>query len=445
MDDCGQDPWTGRKVIADFARGKQTGDWLLSDGTPGVEVAQMPLAACVHNKETSVMLRVDSGCTARFGPGSEPWTVGEASEELRRRVKFGRTTGAEAARRTARLSPDLKGCYEHPDGGVVLSVRVSDRCEHDESKWKRLKCGHAFCSDCDGVVCPQTRTCLQGPGPLISCNRKPLSHYKYWLRETFGGTERLTSVGRRRLPKGKTEEAFDLLKGSHHDLTNKTVWQREKQRAKSRECYFNEYSPPCRTFTKALRGAMFRSKALPYGPGEPHAKVDMDSELAVKTCALAKMNHLLGDAFAVEHPAESPLWEMDCFRELASLPGVFFVTFDNCEYGKDYRHRQSLLTNAPWLAALSRDCEKDTDPNHVEHRTIEGSLTKETGAFAEQLCERWIDRLRDFMNNKQGDCCPFCADRDGKEGKWRANDVSVLQERMNQELCQFLGLSLIHI
>ena len=203
MDDCGQDPWTGRKVIADFARGKQTGDWLLSDGTPGVEVAQMPLAACVHNKETSVMLRVDSGCTARFGPGSEPWTVGEASEELRRRVKFGRTTGAEAARRTARLSPDLKGCYEHPDGGVVLSVRVSDRCEHDESKWKRLKCGHAFCSDCDGVVCPQTRTCLQGPGPLISCNRKPLSHYKYWLRETFGGTERLTSVGRRRLPRGR--------------------------------------------------------------------------------------------------------------------------------------------------------------------------------------------------------------------------------------------------
>ena len=266
----------------------------------------MPLAACVHSKETSVMLRVDSGCTARFGPGSEPWTVGEASEELRRRVKFGRTTGAEAARRTARLSPDLKGCYEHPDGGVVLSVRVSDRCEHDESKWKRLKCGHAFCSDCDGVVCPQTRTCLQGPGPLISCNRKPLSHYKYWLRETFGGTERLTSVGRRRLPKGKTEEAFDLLKGPHNDLTNKTVWQREKQRAKSRECYFNEYSPPCRTFTKALRGAMFRSKALPYGPGEPHAKVDMDSELAVKTCALAKMNHLLGDAFAVEHPAESP-------------------------------------------------------------------------------------------------------------------------------------------
>ena len=158
---------------------------------------------------------------------------------------------------------------------------------------------------------------------------------------------------------------------------------------------------------------MFRSKALPYGPGEPHAKVDMDSELAVKTCALAKMNHLLGDAFAVEHPAESPLWEMDCFRELASLPGVFFVTFDNCEYGKDYRHRQSLLTNAPWLAALSRDCEKDTDPNHVEHRTIEGSLTKETGAFAEQLCERWIDRLCDFMNNNQGDCCPFCADRDG--------------------------------
>ena len=31
------------------------------------------------------------------------------------------------------------------------------------------------------------------------------------------------------------------------------------------------------------------------------------------------------------------------------------------------------------------------------------------------------------------------ADRDGKEGKWRAKDVSVLQERMDQELCQFLG------
>ena len=134
--------------------------------------------------------------------------------------------------------------------------------------------------------------------------------------------------------------------------------------------------------TGALRGTRFRTKTCPFD------KVDMDSELATKTCALAKMNHLLGDAFSIEHPAPSPLWEMDCYKELASLPGVFFVVFDNCEYEQDYKHRQDLLTNCPWLAALSRDCETDTDPAQV----IEGPLTHQVGALPAPLCACWKPR-----------------------------------------------------
>ena len=34
------------------------------------------------------------------------------------------------------------------------------------------------------------------------------------------------------------------------------------------------------------------------------------------------------------------------------------MILDNCMYGEDYRHRQALLTNAPWVMNLSRDCDR---------------------------------------------------------------------------------------
>ena len=80
------------------------------------------------------------------------------------------------------------------------------------------------------------------------------------MRETFGGQESLSKTGRKKLPPNKVEQAFDILKGPRNDLMNKTVWNREKVRAKNRECFYNHYSPPCRTMTGALRGTRFRTK-----------------------------------------------------------------------------------------------------------------------------------------------------------------------------------------
>ena len=162
--------WKERESLGRVATGVLTEDWVLADGTPGVEIAQLPVLSLggPRNIKGKVTLRVDAGFEAAFGPGTEPWAVGKPTAETQKRVAFGRHAGAEAAKMRARNSSEPRGCYEHPDGGVVLSVKVSDSCPHDASQWTKIKCGHAMCKGCDGIVCPETKVCLKGPGPLIS-------------------------------------------------------------------------------------------------------------------------------------------------------------------------------------------------------------------------------------------------------------------------------------
>ena len=81
-------------------------------------------------------------------------------------------------RATARASSSPIGAYSSPIGGTILSVRLSAKCNHDQSCWKHGSCGHCFCSSCNGYVSPVTKVCGSRASNLVTCNRKKWDEYE---------------------------------------------------------------------------------------------------------------------------------------------------------------------------------------------------------------------------------------------------------------------------
>ena len=88
------------------------------------------------------------------------------------------------------------GVFGSTGGAKVLSVRLSDVCQHDEALWVRKACGHTWCERCAGYVDPTNRVALSSAGPIITCNRmpKPRTDYQYYFREHQAGSRRLTDA-----------------------------------------------------------------------------------------------------------------------------------------------------------------------------------------------------------------------------------------------------------
>ena len=63
-----------------------------------------------------------------------------------------------------------------------------------------------------------------------------------------------------------------------------------------------------------------------------------------------------GRYFVFEHPATAKSWATDEVRNVAALPGVRIVTFDQCRYGlvspggEPLRKRTSFMTNCSFVA-----------------------------------------------------------------------------------------------
>jgi hypothetical protein len=93
------------------------------------------------------------------------------------------------------------------------------------------------------------------------------------------------------------------------------------------------------------------------------------------------------------------------------MPGVFVLTFDNCEYGETYRHRQCLITNQPWLAWLSRDC----SGTHVhEQLSGAGRPTATVSPYAKGLVKHWVHLFNVFLKAPMKSRCVFCAHAAGQ-------------------------------
>ena len=81
----------------------------------------------------------------------------------------------------------------------------------------------------------------------------------------------------------------------------------------------------------------------------PHlrAKVQKDTLLALHVCELATLCHSLGNPFIIENPAPRddapPIFELDEYLVLRSLPGVCMITFSQCHFDSYSRKPTALL------------------------------------------------------------------------------------------------------
>ena len=88
------------------------------------------------------------------------------------------------------------------------------------------------------------------------------------------------------------------------------------------------------------------------------------------------------------------------------MPGVFLFTWDNCQFGERYRHRQVLVTNLPCLAALAKDC-----PGNHTHLTIgfgKDLQTSDVSAYAVGWCKEYAQLFARFIRAPVEDRCVHC-------------------------------------
>ena len=74
---------------------------------------------------------------------------------------------------------------------------------------------------------------------------------------------------------------------------------------------------------------------------------------AMNVCRLARAKHECGDFFSVGAPTGVAIFELECYKGLSALPGVFVVEFEAGGHRPEIGDRYSLLTNAQWMVLMS--------------------------------------------------------------------------------------------
>ena len=86
-------------------------------------------------------------------------------------------------------------------------------------------------------------------------------------------------------------------------------------------------------------------------------------------------------------------------------------TWDNCQFGEKYQHRQVLITNCPFLAVLARDCPNTPLVRVHEHLGIgfgKDLSTQDVSQYAAQWCSEYSGALHDFVAAPAEDLCVHC-------------------------------------
>ena len=102
--------------------------------------------------------------------------------------------------------------------------------------------------------------------------------------------------------------------------------------------------------------------------------------IAVWTVNLCIIKHSIGDAFSIEHIYPTLLLEFECTNSLLAMPGIFVLTFDNCEYGETSL-ASAVFDHRPALAGV-------VEPGLFGHacaRTTVGCCTPDSDRFAVRM------------------------------------------------------------
>ena len=174
--------------------------WFRDGGVPGVTVVETPIADAFDFSGDSkivvglVSIAIDPGVEFYLDTTRAPWIIGYGTDDLEDRAEVCRAEAIRIARQNAVDSSEKAGIIQGAKGQRILSVRVSDHCEHDPADYERRPCGHCYCRNCDGFVDPKRKTTLRSPGAVITCNRKPKpwAEYDHLFGENMAGSCALT-------------------------------------------------------------------------------------------------------------------------------------------------------------------------------------------------------------------------------------------------------------
>ena len=125
-------------------------------------------------------------------------------------------------------------------------------------------------------------------------------------------------------------------------------------------------------------------------------------QLAAFSARIAGLCLDLGIRFSIENPRSSLLWSFAPIRQLLGDSRVYFVTYDNCQYGACCKKPTALLTNLQSLSSLSQHC----DQSH-RHEVLRGSWrvkregrwvtenrTATAGSYTVALASAWAKALQ---------------------------------------------------
>ena len=107
-----------------------------------------------------------------------------------------------------------------------------------------------------------------------------------------------------------------------------------------------------------------------------------------------------GRLFAFEHPASASSWQEDCVTEVANMPGVMKVTFDQCQFGlvtpvlrTPMKKPTRILTNSSSLVNRFQGARCDRSHAHQEMRGSEGGvkLSAHAQVYSPELVQAILD------------------------------------------------------
>ena len=102
--------------------------WICDDSWPGVKVIEGPVAPGAGR----VIVAVEHGARAVISGTRVPWSVCSLTPEAAARAAMAAQLTQELSRTQARVSDQRAGYILNEHGERVLSVRLHERCDHNE-------------------------------------------------------------------------------------------------------------------------------------------------------------------------------------------------------------------------------------------------------------------------------------------------------------------------
>ena len=125
--------------------------------------------------------------------------------------------------------------------------------------------------------------------------------------------------------------------------------------------------------------------------------------------ALARVQIERSNFFCFEHPASSSAWKLECVQEVSRLPGVFKITFDQCQCGlvtplgrRPMRKRTILMSNAYGIRRNFSNLMCRRDHEHQLVMNSEGGMKLSVWAqlYPQPMIERLVESAAELRRNR---------------------------------------------